>query len=73
MSAHLFAVGVIKHAVHDVLGQFGFVRVGGSAHPRVNDALIVGALKRYLCRIRCYPEPQSCENTVDKCCVFLNK
>lgn len=45
---YLFAVRVIKHAIHDVLGQFGFIRVGGSAHPRVNDALIVGALKRYL-------------------------
>lgn len=48
LHVHLFAVGVVEHAVHDVLGQFGFVRVGSSAHPRVNDALIVGALKRYL-------------------------
>lgn len=45
---YLFAVRFIKHAVHDVLGQFGFVGVGGSAHPGVNDALIVCALKRDL-------------------------
>lgn len=45
---HLFAVGVVEHAVHDVLGQLGLVRVGGSAHPGVDDALIVGALKWYL-------------------------
>lgn len=51
---YLFAVCVIKHAVHDVLGQFGFIRVGGSAHPRVNDALIVGALKRYLQKKKTY-------------------
>lgn len=45
---YLFTVRVIEHAVHDVLGQFGFVGVGGSAHPGVHDALIVCALKRYL-------------------------
>lgn len=45
---YLFAVRVVEHAVHDVLGQFGLVGVSSSAHPRVNDALIVCALKRYL-------------------------
>lgn len=45
---YLFTVRVVKHAVHDVLGQFGLVWVGGSANPRVNDALIVGALEWYL-------------------------
>lgn len=48
MHIHLFAVGVVEHAVHYVLGQFGLVRVGGSAHPGVDDALVVGALERYL-------------------------
>lgn len=48
MHIYLFAVCVIEHAVHDVLGQFGFIRVSSSAHPGVNDALIVGALERYL-------------------------
>lgn len=46
--SHLFAVRVIEHAVHDLLGQFGLVGVGSSAHPGVNDALVVGALERYL-------------------------
>lgn len=45
---YLLAICVIEHAVHDVLCQFGFIRVGSSAHPRVNDALVVSALKRYL-------------------------
>lgn len=58
VSIYLFAVCVVKHAVHDVLGQLGFIRVGSSAHPRVNDALIVCALKWYLRRIQCYPEPR---------------
>lgn len=48
INIYLFAVRVIEHAVHDVLGQFGFVRISGSAHPRVNDALIVCTLKWYL-------------------------
>lgn len=45
---YLFAVRVIEHGVHDVLGQFGLIGVSSSAHPGVNDALIVCALKRYL-------------------------
>lgn len=45
---YLLAVCVIEHAVHDVLGQFGFIRVSSSAHPGVNNTLIVSALKRYL-------------------------
>lgn len=45
---YLLAVCVVEHAVHDVLCQLGFIRVGSSAHPCVNDALVVGALKRYL-------------------------
>lgn len=48
LNSYLFAVCVIKHTVHDVLGQFGFVGVSSSAHPGVNDALIVCALKWYL-------------------------
>lgn len=48
MQTCLFAICVIEHAVHDVLSQFGFIRVGSSAHPGVNDALIVCALKWYL-------------------------
>lgn len=41
----LFAVRVVEHGVHDVLGQFGLIGIGGSAHPGVHDALVVGALK----------------------------
>lgn len=48
MWVYLFAVCVIKHAIHDVLGQFGFIRVSSSAHPGVNNALIVCALKWHL-------------------------
>lgn len=48
MQAYLFAVCVIKHTIHDVLGQFGFVWVSSSAHPGVNNALIVCALKWHL-------------------------
>lgn len=51
---HLFAVGVIKHVVHDVLGQLGLVRVSCPAHPGVDNALVVRALKGHLgeCRVR---------------------
>lgn len=42
---YLFAVCVVEHAVHDVLGQFGLVGVTSSTHPGVNDALIVCAFK----------------------------
>jgi len=48
VAPHLLAVRVIEHGVHDVLGQLGLVGVGGSAHPGVDDALIVCALKWYL-------------------------
>jgi len=46
--AHLLAVGVIKHLVHDVLGQLGLVGVSRPAHPGVDDALVVRALKGHL-------------------------
>lgn len=42
---YLFAVCVVEHAVHDVLGQFSLVGVTSSTHPGVNDALIVCAFK----------------------------
>lgn len=45
---NLFAVGVVKHGVHDVLGQLGLVGVGGPAHPGVNDALVIRAFERHL-------------------------
>lgn len=56
--SHLLAVRVIKHAVHDVLGQLSFIGVGGSAHPGVDDALVICALKRYLQKTYVWTEPQ---------------
>lgn len=46
--AHLLAVGVVKHVVHDVLSQLGLIGVGRPAHPGVDDALVVCALKGHL-------------------------
>lgn len=34
--------------IHDVLSQFGFFRIRSSPHPRVDNALVIGALKRDL-------------------------
>lgn len=48
VKSHLFAVCVIKHGVHDILSQFSLVGVSSSAHPGVDDALVVCAFKRYL-------------------------